>query len=58
MKSGLVASRVFLVSFIPLLLFAIVMWKFPAIAVVRLAYLTRLSIVAEQWRNSRALAAH
>ncbi len=33
MKSGLVASRVFFVSFIPLLLFAIVMWKFPAIAV-------------------------
>ena len=33
MKSSLVPPRVFFVSFIPLLLFGIVIWKFPALAV-------------------------
>ena len=33
MKSSLVATRVFFVLFIPLLLFGIVIWKFPALAV-------------------------
>ncbi len=32
MKSSLIASRVFFVSFIPLLLFGIVIWKSPALA--------------------------
>jgi len=34
-KSSLVVSRVFFVWFIPLLLFGIVMWKFPTLAVAR-----------------------
>ncbi len=33
MRSSLVASRVFFVSFIPLLLIGIVDWNFPAVAV-------------------------
>ncbi len=33
MKSSLIASRAFFVSFIPLLLFGIVIWKLPALAV-------------------------
>jgi hypothetical protein len=47
-KSSLAPRRVFFVSFIPLLLFGIVIWKFPALAVAQSPGLTSRMLTKTQ----------